>query len=294
LALITQTWDTLRTFIQGLVADLDPVPVVYIDTAPINAVQDLTRNGVPLIGIFDYSDHGMSRNTTRWNPFSLSPVFQTPATLSVISAPNLYAGAVQTITLGPTAADPPPTAPNVGDAVSCILAQGVNTYSQAVSAEEGFSYTALAASLVAAINTDPEMSLMVLAENVGPVISILNITGQGMQLNSLVGSSGSQITEWAREVHPVLIDLQCKTYQDRANIGSLLLGNFAKLQAQFGLQQPDTTWINIRLKMNAPKRNTHPNDLYRWLFILDCETGLTTQDVVYLAIQPNIRKTLHY
>lgn len=281
--LLNDAYLTLAAFIQAQTAMFTPNPIVYIDIAPIDAIQNLARGGPALIGIFD---RHMSRNTTRWNIIGLTPTLPDPKIVSTVSNSNLFPGFSQTITLS--------VGVNVGDAVSAIIKSGVNTYSQATIAQEGATLDSMATNLAAAINSDPKMGQFVIASATGPVVNLVNIGGIGQQLSSLTGSAGSQITEWAREEHSVQVDLMAQTYQQRNAIGSQLLGQFAKTQATFGLKQPDGTWMRVRINSNMPSRDTSNSDIYRWIFLLDIEIGLTTADAVYTMIQPTIVKTLSY
>jgi hypothetical protein len=270
---------------------LVPAANIFIDAPPSDLLGNLARGGGPFIDIFDLK---LSRNTTRWPAIHVTQEQVLTGLVSTVSGKYLPLGASQTITLsGPLV---------VGDAVSCILQGGVNTNSACVSAIAGDTLDTLAAKLAAAINTPPpappptiiNLSNWVTATASGAIVTIQNIINTNFNLFSFTGNNGATITEWARYNRGTGIVLWTATQPQRDLIAPIIASTLGQLQNQFGFQCPDSTWVRVMMNSDIPGRDDQNNDIWRWVFMIDMEMGVTTQDVLYEILGTTIQKFVGY
>lgn len=292
MATVPDAWAALRVILQGALSpSLVPAANIFIDAPPSDLLGNLARGGGPFIDIFDLK---LSRNTTRWPAIHVTQEQVLTGLVSTVSGKYLPLGASQTITLsGPLV---------VGDAVSCILQGGVNTNSACVSAIAGDTLDTLAAKLAAAINTPPpappptiiNLSNWVTATASGAIVTIQNIINTNFNLFSFTGNNGATITEWARYNRGTGIVLWTATQPQRDLIAPIIASTLGQLQNQFGFQCPDSTWVRVMMNSDIPGRDDQNNDIWRWVFMIDMEMGVTTQDVLYEILGTTIQKFVGY
>ena len=250
---------------------------------PVNALQDLARNGGALVTIYDRK---VGRNTTRWSAYAYNRIV-VPATLTTaVNAPTtLPPTGSGSLTLGGA------TVTN-GDAVSLVAATPqanapVKTAAVVVIGTGSDTLTTLAAKLAAAINADTVLSTWVLATTSGPVVNLNNLTALPIALQSYAGNGGSQTLEVGRRESQLQITVWTQTQPNRATAVAPITSLLGTLQNNFGLTLADgVTQARLTMENDYAIEDDTLEDVYRHDFLTRLEYPITTQDVLYAMLAP--------
>ncbi len=274
MATVRQIWDALRTSIKTITDPLSPPVTVFIDTPPTDVLQNLARGGSSIISIFDCR---ASSNKTRWiGNTTIQDIVQPTAVKSVIGTANIQPSGSTTITLSRT--------PNLNDAVSCVLSlQLVSRQTVAITIADD-TLQSLTDRFVQQINHD--LAGWVTATNVGPIITLTNVSGRSLALQSYTGNNALRQDEVARVMRAIQISVYCQTEELREQVGNPVMSLIGRWQKTYGLKMPDSTIVRILYNSDEPGDYTHNADIYCWDFIVDVEHGITAEDVLYSVLAP--------
>lgn len=280
------------TIVSGAVAQFNPEvgPQVIVgkDNLPFDVLSNIVA-GNPLAGISVF-DGGASHDDTKWMPYEIQTT-QTPTYItSTLSANALAPAASATITIGNIMGQ---SAPNLGDSISAVVANGPLTRGTVATATANMTNTQLAALLATNINNiNAPTHNYLTATSSGNVVTLTNVASFGLLLTSYVGNAGARQYLWAQQKRPIQICLYTASQQNRWMIGQPILDQLAYLQANYGVQLADNTALRIMLNSDQLRTDAYNNQLYVWDFIIDVEWGLTTSDEVYSILAPEITKQL--
>ena len=246
---------------------------------PVNALQDLARNGGSIVSIYDRK---VGRNTTRWSPYTYDQQV-IEATLTSHAGPTMPPMGTTTITLGGTV--------TAGDAVSCVLrapkANAPNGTAAVVAVSaSGDTPTTMAAKLVTLFNADTTLSTWATAANVGTVVTLTNKLAADVPVESYTGNGGTQMRELTRRESQLQITCWAQTQAARLSLVAPITTLLSSLQVDFGLTFQDGTPGRLECENDFPIEDDTLEDVYRHDFLLRVEFPITTQDNLFAVLAP--------
>jgi len=288
MATIPEVWKSLRGELDS-VLNVGAPPLVaadqiFIDNPPSERLAMLGngKQPAPCVALFDLK---FSRNATRWPAIQGQTVVDSEVTAE-LSNELLPEGTSQTITVTHAAI--------VGDCITVMF----QNQTRALSASATFSATATvdqaASALADAVNNSPDLVSWVNAVAVGPVVTINNIGAYSLSLGVETGNSGQVVTELARIIRPCQIVLWTKTIAERDLISPIIYAKLARMQNRFGFKQNDNTVTRLTLNSDLAGRDDKNPNVYRWIWIVDLEIGITTVDAVAQILGFKLTKNLSY
>jgi len=242
----------------------------------INRLQTVCQNGQAAVSVYDRK---ISKNATRWSPYVISQTL-TPATLTTAITPNqLPPGASATITLGGTV--------GVGDAVSALATQvGAKTGAVVAIGLQNDTLASMALKLFKMISAVPSMVGVVSAALNGNVVTITNITKNGIAVGSFAGNGGSQVREIGRRDQQVQVILWAMTVEQRNLMVQALADAIAESEINFGPILNDGSQARLSYVSDYDLEDDTLEDVYRHDIMLSCDYPVTTIDALYAVLAP--------
>ena len=297
MASLHQVLSAMQAQVSAATTGLGITVAVGIDFPPIKAlmanVQPISANKA-VVAVFDRK---LSRNTTRWAPIALGQAVTAATLVSTASAPVINTGGHATITLSGTITP--------GDAVSCVLTNGqalgvtsapvaTPMWGVVMQSISGSALNSMAAGLSAAINADHILSTWVAAAATGPVVTLTSRLATGtLNLLSLTGNGGTQITEIGRRSRELQLITWAATIENRDTVGEAI-ANMAQQMELFygtypaGLVLSDGTSGRVTVMNDFLLDDATMSDTYRRDILLTVDYPVTVTDTLFSVLMPPI------
>lgn len=264
----------------GLLNDVTPVVVQSaVGWPPLKTLQNVAKGGPQIIGVYDRK---VGRDATRWSPFSFDTIV-VPATITTsVSVRAIPPFGTSRITFGGSVTP--------GDAASAVftnyaLTPRVMGASVAIGAPVD-TPTTMATQLASLINADPVISTWASAVASGLVVTITNLTKDGMTLASYVGNGGSETTELGRRDRQFQIACWTQTEVLREIVTDPIDVMIAQAEAVFGLTLLDGTQVRLTSESDYFCEDETLAGVYRRDFLIRVDYPVTTTDQLYAIVAP--------
>ncbi len=284
MATLDDLWQGIRTAL--IAATGLPAKLVFIDipaqgTAANVAKGDYDATGGTVVSIFDQK---MSSDSTRWPILhGADPVNVATKATCVASAPYIPAGGSIFVEIGQLSGGL-----ILNDAVGFTVFNG-NQANGATALVDvvGENPSTLALDLATKVNANPILSTWLSATARGSVVELTSIVGNGMNIIAAASNQGTQALITQNEWRCLQISIWSRLEANRNLYGEMVRQWVATTQQGFGIQLNDGSWARIKANGSEPTKDTHQADVYRWIFLIEAEISVISQDTQYpvLAIQ---------
>ncbi len=290
MASISQLFDALRLDLKGYFAGIIPAPIpmpeIQIDNPSTTQLANLARGGATVISIFDVPK--MSRNVTRWNIQNQTLTDYPTGITTVATPPNANIPIPARITIGGS--------PNPNDALSACFVSNRNKGFVIYEPVSTDTPTTIATALSALINANVHCSALVLATPSANVINLVPVDStKPLSVVSVAGNIATRQMETGRQIRTVQLSVYSTKYDDRATIGTIVLGYLNLRCQQLGIQIPqDSTWVRMIPRGDAMEVDTKMVDIYCWHFLVECEVAITALERLYSVLAIDASLTVGY